>query len=1410
MEEEGRLLDPLLIRSYDITKFLETPSRLWMMSFRVTSVDRVGGRDEDLVQVLGYLHVSSGKSDPKTLFSLNRLYGWAIASGGQPPSPYTGLPAWVTLQQWLQDRLELFRQERPFFGENDQASQVMGLVWRHLLPSYLDYHSDLLFHQEPEGLFNGLFLGRAIEAVLLEGGPWSEVDRIVEGAIRRLNDYIGYRPLAVLEGRRHQPYAHEWVRPIPLYIQGVGVAYGTYYDVISKALSILEETDPGLMRAAHFSLENLSELAVDPRAYDFDHPVNKRPNYHFGQWDPTQIDLDGNYRRFVIHQVTLDALMARIQQERDFSSEELAHEAAAVLAGTMLMASGICGSGPNTYSSNTTLGSLLNPIAEYRDSFYLQLLDRLHGDHALRLRDEAARRRQPFGGARQHLNTQLARLRASQLAHVQLARLFARMGSPVAAKEESDDVQVPSARILCRIDCLLTLGNQALKHGRLEEATEIPDEIDQLIRCGIECGALVDPWNILGFAGNFNRFHGPDSAVHDHRVDELVHVLELVFGFLSRLWREAAASDNMLVCERVRSQFQNMSEWWRQFAAHEVSDIHATDPQDSFESAELVSTALQLWQRAGAAAGNIRFWASHAEMFESPKAYALVIEALMERKDFVGAMGLLVYWLSQAHRVGLQSGSVSFSELAGLWLEKLDAKPLLEEAQATSRTPDQVRWSHIQRFFAYVESNGEDFLRPPSFLLGKADDKSKGNGHGKSIFRDEPQLVGDESDDDESKSVFEAAYEDVVYQDSTDDGHDAPIFEEESDTQDELIEESKRLGQHLTFLTALAQMWKHVALHPMSLPECIDQQQLKDRMAAIEDWCRQATAHRKGLLELVSQISKYRIQRVGTDADSMGRYDRKRVVKESLLERSIGTAIEMTDARRMLVSAILSRQAEPQVPPDLIDDLTDNDMHAIKLFSHLKAGRRSAVEEEFPAYLQMLRDEKLLYVPLARGGDPAEIYRVRLRRRSLTHLLTWLPRLGLVYQAIQLVDMARHMEHHNPVGPGAVTEFDDLFQIAYESIVRCLVRNAYVWDSGPTASKRVIVCNEDLEALLDGSFREPKNQRLMALLEQLTELLLNSWLSHSRTLRLSILETVDNATAWKNLVEFVESYGAGLFTQHFLKLGNVRAILHQGVGNWLERAAEQGDQGEVQPILDAIENGTLNREEAHRWLSIILEGVIDHYAEYRDYNSTTTQSDRGEMLYMLLDFLRLRVRYDRVCWNLKPIFWAHEVLVRGGCHQTAQQWRGALAERVGREADQYLSQLSKLQEKYAMKMPTVADRLAERFLIPMTIDRMRALVRPAMKQLRSENSLQHSPAFDLLVQEAHLMTREPSGVGLDIPAWLLALEEEVERVMEGNRNASKTPRHESAVPFLPISADDVADQLSSTAKRYKTRTLPKE
>lgn len=1408
--------------------------------------------DEDLVQILGYLNFSSGRIDTQTIAALNRIYARAL-----PGSPFEGMPAWLQIQLWLQDSLARVAQSNPAFKDNSQAAALVELLWLNFLPAYLDFHKDLLFHQEPEAVFNGFFLGKAMEAVLLQGGAWDEADRIVNGAIRLLNDFVGYRPVAVLEGRRLEPYEHEWVRPIPLYLAGVGTTAGIYREVVDRCLEILRATDSYILQQASFDLDLLDELAIDPRAYDFDHPVNQRPNYHFGQWDPHRIDNSGNYRRFVVQQVTLDALLARLGEEPDIAREELLTEAAAVLAGTILMASGICGPGPGAFSSTVTLASLLGPIARYRDDFYEQLLGRLQGPHLERLLEEQKLRRQPLGGARQHLNTHLAKHRASQLEHVQLARLFARMGHAQAAKEQSDFVPVPSARIVSRIDCLMTAADHYLQTERLDQAAAISPQVMDLVHRGIHCGAIVDPWNILGFAGNFSRFDGPDSAVHDHRVEDLVQLMEYVFALQSRIWRESAAAGRTDLCLAIEMQLREGATWWRQFAAHEVSDLQATDPLETLDSAVLVAKALELWHAGDAATGDIRFWAPHAELFDSPKAYALVVESLLERNDFVASMALLVHWLGQADRVGLQKGEDSFSDLARQWMQKLE-----HHLQSGSPEPP-TNWSVAHKFFDYLEANAEQFWLPPEFSLGK------GTRPPRSQLADS---LGDDLDidEDENRGLFDAAYEDVVYNDTTDDGIDSDTPEEGGggDSGNELVEESNRLNQHLTFLTALAQMWKGAALSRQLHQEILrDASAREARLAAMEAWAAQAAQNRHGLLVLLQDVAAHSIPRGGTDHDAMSRYDRQRLIKESLLDRIISTAVETSDARRLLLAKLHACGAcSPSLQGDL-EKLSDDDRLAIEVVGALLDGEQNAVLESFPRLLAALRSKKLLYIPLARGGDPALIYSVRVRRRILSHLLVWLPRQGFFFQACQLIETARFMEHHNPIGPGAVTEFDDLFKLCFVSMVRSAVQNSINWrieelrasqaaseTSSPatTAGDAGVPTDEPAESTENTeaievaettqktprleSFRpaatphmseeelqpvdldqhdgaalhdlEPQSEELIAVLEHLTEVMLGSWLSHSRTLRLSVLETVDNSRSWTRLVDFIKTYGGPIFTQSFLRLGNVRAILHQGVAHWLDKLVKEGDFEEFEELFAAIDSGQIARRDVEKMLSVVLEAVIDHYSEYRDYNSTTTQSDRGEMLYMLLDFLRLRVRYDRVSWNLKPIYWTHEVLVRGGCHQTAQQWRRALAERIGRESEMYLEHLVELQNKYAMRMPTVADRLRERFTRPMTVDRMRALVGPAVREFRETGST--SDLFELLIEECKLMMEQPTGVGLDIPQWLTALEDEVDNVLESQRGYFIKPRYDGAVPFRSITSEHIIEQLTLASKNIKTLNLPSE
>ena len=77
-----------------------------------------------------------------------------------------------------------------------------------------------------------------------------------------------------------------------------------------------------------------------------------------------------------------------------------------------------------------------------------------------------------------------------------------------------------------------------------------------------------------------------------------------------------------------------------------------------------------------------------------------------------------------------------------------------------------------------------------------------------------------------------------------------------------------------------------------------------------------------------------------------------------------------------------------------------------------------------------------------------------------------------------------------------------------------------------------------------------------------------------------------------------------------------------------------------------------------RRLELVLQAVVENYEEYKDYNTTTTQSDYGENLHVLLDFLRLKAGYERHAWQFRPLVLAHEVLARHG--------RAAAARAAGR------------------------------------------------------------------------------------------------------------------------------------------------
>lgn len=1313
-------------------------------------------------RVLGYLSFSSGPPDPALLRNLNALYGSVWTHGASP---------WAEIRRALECRLDQLTSESEAFRDPTQARDRLRLIWDEVLPGYRSFHRDLLFHLPPGALDAPLFVGRVAEVVLSLGQDASSGDR-VDQIVRRLNDFVGYRPVAVLESRKIEPYPHEWCRPIPLYIREVGVGAGPLQSLVVQTLDILNNTAPELLRAAHFAPENLDELSVDPRAYDFDHPVNKRPNYHFGQWDPNRLNSHGMYSRFVVQQVTMDSLLARLEGVTGARRAEYEFEAAAVLAGTILMASGISGGSPEAHDSTISLGSLLPEIASYRDRFYEQLLRRVPEPHAARLREEALQLHQPFAQARQALNAELARRRASQRERVHLAKVFARMGRAAAAQRQIAVVQVPAARMTCQVECQLTEFNHALSEGRLAECLDLLHSARQTMWRGIECGAIVDPWNILGFDCNFSLFRALENSVPDDRIEELVGLVEGMLDRFARLWSAAAARDDVAISGKVAAAFESFAQWWNQYAAHEVSSLRCTAPLGAFHAAEHVAQALNQWHKAGAAAGDVGFWAPYVSAFESPKAYGLVIDALLERNDFVASRNLLVHWLSQADRVPLEDGEMSFSRAARQWLRCVLNPEADRQAPLDPATGSLANWSRIGKFLDFLEANAGDHWNVPaglSPLAGPA--PSAGNADDWEFGGDEDD---DEDDEDSHGEKFGAAYEGVVFRDSTDDGFEGSIFDGRDDASaDEFERAAAAVSDRLEFLDCmseicrLAAMYQHAAGHRES-----DSAASAQRRGVLAGWLESLETRRRELLKLLENVQRWQLPRAGSDPESVMQYDRRRLAKESLLERIVSSYVVASMAH-------LTVQALADSDPDAAAQGADQLAYVRFLRTALHRWDPEALRKDWSHLEQVLQKLPVLYVPVARGGSPLALAHVRLRHELIRTLFAYLSRLGMVHEARQLIEVSRTMERNSPVGPAAVTEFDSLFESGYRSIVEALVETIHQPARG-------------------GAQRDP-SELLVKVLERVTESLLLTWIAHSRTLRLSVLERVVNKDAWQRLVRFIQTYGGEIFTQTFLNLGNVRGILHQGVDQWLKQLEEE-NRTDLYPKLFGDLEGDLKREQAVQHITLVLETVMEGYEEYRDYNSTTTQSDRGDNLFMLLDFLRLKGGYERVVWNMRPVILAHEILVHRGLDEAAEQWRTALADRIGEEAERFLVRLQKLQSDYGMRLASISDRLHQRFLHALVVDRICALVAPAMDV---QHPVVADHAFSRLEQYGAELLQHPSGSGWDLPVWLQKLDQEVQRVRWGTEEADETGV--LAALFLPsgYSLSHLARQLRRWDRDHK-------
>lgn len=1275
--------------------------------------------DEDSLRqlyrdLLGYLNYSDGSPGHRFRSGLNSLF-----EAGILPEDVSGIGAHL-----LAELTQLRESGEAAFAQTEQAERAIRWAVEDAWPAYFDYHADLLFHLDEENLVQPFFLARLFEAVLAAGAEshWEDVNTVTHSAVQRMNDYVGYRPVAVLENdRRMQVYDHERFCPLPLYFRDVGVASGPYQELVESTLNFIRQLPDHMTAPAHFHLANLEELCLDVRAHDHLHPVNKRTNYMFGEWDPETISVSGFYTRFIVRSIILDSLQYWIENSSDIPYEERMFDASAVLAGTILMASAISGAGPDTYDSSVSLTSLLPVVARQRDSFYQALLETSTGERRERLINSAQESRQPFGHVRHQLNMYLSQYGANQVQHRHLASLYASMGYEDAACEEATIIPCASARFESEIHARQMLIRKLVRNGEVKEAHTLLTESLDLLHRGIHCGAIVDPWNILGFQGMFPLFVAREDAIPDNRVEVLIEITEHLFDASSEIMAEASATGKGDIAREVERQFSRLVAEWDAYATTTVADLPVVNGAESLRAAQHVSRSLAEWRTAGEAAGAISFWRGHVEDFESPRSFAQVVHALLERDDEVAALGLLMQWLSLAEDMGLESGHHSMHSLLHRFLRNVTQNPAAGE-----------QWNMLRRLFAFLEANAGVYWEVPS--LNEFVDRHRRSGKSDDSEEDiDLDHLFDEEDDDES-NLFQAAYDEVVYRDSTDDGNDSDTVDEgyaPGTTEFEVI--YRQIEPRLKFLHTVGSLWSSAAV---SLAKIIGQEGVDaaEQQTHILEWLTSIRRFLKDLGQLMKEVRGYEIQTYSADLDSNIEYDIQMQSRFLLMQNAISTTVEFLMAERMLCSALVDKGDIPGVGREF-------DRHLIETLRAILSNNPVEVRNNFGRFLETLQKRPLLYVPFEHGGQPSGILKARTLQAIIRLMLSQLPRLGLLEESFRLLQTAYRMERGSrPLGQ-AVTEFDRLFRIGLASSVEAILHASTRWKTETARQRRSI-------------FR-----RVQRLLDAYNKL----WAIHSSSMRLSIVEELHDEERASEVRDFIEKYGEDLFHTRMLTLGNARAIVHHGAESLLEELQNSLAMQKTVRILEDIERGEIDRDEATDLMEFVYESVVDNFDRFLEYNTTTTHSDYGSRLFCLLDFLRLESLYERFNWNNIPYQIAHEAAVRFGSDEVAADLEAELRDATREVSGSLLDELLELEAEYGVQLPTLHDHISERIVGTLSVNRMKARMSRCSSHLSDVSEQEAEANFGILRSEIADYMEGRLGSGIEPPEWMQQLAREFER-----------------------------------------------
>jgi hypothetical protein len=129
---------------------------------------------------------------------------------------------------------------------------------------------------------------------------------------------------------------------------------------------------------------------------------------------------------------------------------------------------------------------------------------------------------------------------------------------------------------------------------------------------------------------------------------------------------------------------------------------------------------------------------------------------------------------------------------------------------------------------------------------------------------------------------------------------------------------------------------------------------------------------------------------------------------------------------------------------------------------------------------------------------------------------------------------------------------------------------------------------------------------------------------------------------------------------------------------------------------------------------------------------------------------------------------------------------------TAKEAGNFLVRLGELERQHGMRLRTVGDRVRERFVMPLALDRACALIEPAYDEARAGATHQ---ALDQLEKGLQPYLQAPTGAGLDVPMWLQRLEGELHRVKMRRTAVANLAENLLQVPRIALPVAQLQAQL---------------